>query len=364
MVLLCFSGCNDTDFEKNESLYQQFVEGKIMAVDSDGTEKYIDEYVLGGNLGEDFTYTFFDMNDDNLPEICIKKHPEMYFFTIRENKVHHWYTETKSWSKLLNNGAFLYERLGGSPTHIDYIYYELDENGGVVFEISFSWWEVSTIENEKVYPDVYYINELKVSKEEYEEKTEQYLSIGDNEIIWCDSNGINLNQQQKNHAELLKVMNGETKFINENGEGIYFAEYKIPDVAETVSIVPAKYTFVDMDNDGYKELIVNCTTDYGLYIILHKDGDSIYGHSLGTRSFFDVKVNGTFRQSSSAFISSIAKITFEKTKMNIEILAEINDIDKEYYIKNESVTKQEAESYFNEHEEIESSIWTDVEIAD
>ena len=188
MFLLCLSGCNNED-EKAQSLYKQFLAGEVTAVDKEGSEKRIDEYLSGGKLGDNYTYAFIDMNGDESPEICIKKDYSMYFFTTKDGTVSHWYTaETNSYTKLLNNGAFLYEKHGAAPEHKDYRYYELNENASVKFEISFSRYDSTTLEG-KTYPESYFVDEKSVSKDIYEQKTKQYLNIGDDELIWHDSNG-------------------------------------------------------------------------------------------------------------------------------------------------------------------------------
>ena len=61
---------------------------------------------------------------------------------------------------------------------------ELDKNGDVSFEISFSWYDGTTVEEGKVYPDLYYIDDIEVTKEEYKERTNEYLSLGNEKVVW------------------------------------------------------------------------------------------------------------------------------------------------------------------------------------
>ncbi len=179
---------NTNQNQYNALLYMQFLKGENTAIDSNGTKRKIDTYFLDGKLDEDYRYTFYDMTGDGVPELCIDKSPEMYFFTVNGNEVYHWYTETKSYSKLLNNGAFLFERHGAAPEHINYEYYELDENANIKFLVTFSWWDSNTFKGEE-YSDFYEINGKEVSKAEYQEKTKKYLDIGSDKIVWYDSAG-------------------------------------------------------------------------------------------------------------------------------------------------------------------------------
>lgn len=179
------------DYDKSlnyKSLYMQFLSGKKNAVDN-GEEKSVNAYIYADNRDSDYRYTFYDMNKDGIPELCIDGMPEMYFLTIKNGELYHWYTEYSVYCKLLNNGAILYERHGAPPTHISYEYYELDETASVKFSITFSCWDEITI-GEEVYPEFYEINGKEVSKKEYEEKTKKYLAIGTDKIVWYDKEEI------------------------------------------------------------------------------------------------------------------------------------------------------------------------------
>ena len=124
------------------------------------------------------------MTGDKLPELCIDTDIEMYFFTIKDGELYHWHTETNTYSKLLNNGAFLMERHGGAPDHINYEYYELDKNAKRSFSFSFSWWDKATADGIEFYE----INGVEVSEREYNRKTKKYLKIGDDKIKWYSIN--------------------------------------------------------------------------------------------------------------------------------------------------------------------------------
>ncbi len=359
LFLVLLSGCTRAGEVQAQELYKQLLSGELSATDKNGVAKPLADYVSSGSLDEGYAYCFYDMNDDGISEICIKKYPEMHFFTVKDGAVCHWYTETKAYSKLLDNGAFLYERHGAAPTHINYEYYELDENASEKFSFSFSWWDGTTVEEGKTYSDFYEIDGKEVSEEEYRRKTEKYLTIGDDDIVWYDKNGVKEADNRAIRSELLDVMNGEAMLINEVGEEVYLPAYHIPD-APKMPIMPIGHTFVDLNGDGYEELVIRLMSDAGFDMILHKQDGKTYRHSLGARSFQGVKITGAFTQSSSAAITSITKLTFNKTEMTVETLAERNDIDKIYRIGGKEVSKQEAENYFDEHYAVKSCDWMDV----
>ncbi len=175
-------------YDKNRDyqiIYKQFLEGEKTALDENAVAKLFEEYLLMDYNAEEYTYTYFDMTGDGIPELCVDTVPEMYFFIIKNGELHHWYTETSIYGRLLNNGALLRERHGAAPEHINYEYYELDANAKEQFSIDFSWCDKATVYG-KEYPEFYEINGQEVSKKEYEEQTKKYLTIGTDKIVWYD----------------------------------------------------------------------------------------------------------------------------------------------------------------------------------
>ena len=172
-----------------KNLYERFLANEIVSFDETNAKKHFRDYLLWDVDTEAYTYSYLDMTGDGVPELCVRQYPQMYFFTVNNGYISHWYTEDNSYIKLLNNGDLLFERHGGAPTHINYEYYELDENATITRKATFSWWDGATIELGKVYPDVYIFEDKEVTKEEYEEKTNSYLSIGTDKIIWYDMDG-------------------------------------------------------------------------------------------------------------------------------------------------------------------------------
>ena len=170
----------------SNQLYEQFLNGEI-AANENGQEKFLKDYLNRYHPNDDgkYKYTFIDMTGDGIEELCIKNY-ELYFFTIENGTLCHWCTEGVTYTDLLNNGALFYERHGGAPTNISYQYYELDEKGSVSFKITFAWYDGATVEEGKVYPDSYWVNDKEVIKEAYEEKTKEYLELGKDKVTWYD----------------------------------------------------------------------------------------------------------------------------------------------------------------------------------
>lgn len=189
LVMCLFSGCGGRDTTNPEDLYRRFLAGEITSLDENGTAKPLASFFLERANAQEYTYTYLDMTGDGVSELCVRYYLGMYFFTVENGEISHWYTEHNSYSTLLNNGALLFERHGAAPTHVNYEYYELDENAAVKFSVDFSWWSGRDVEEGTVYPDTYWIGEREVAKQEYEAQTTKYLEIGSDRIVWYDAAG-------------------------------------------------------------------------------------------------------------------------------------------------------------------------------
>ena len=171
--------------------------------------------------------------------------------------------------------------------------------------------------------------------------------------------GMEESQLSETEKMLLDVMNNKAEFAAENGERTLLRNYEIPNTLGTLAEGADAYTFVDLDQDGSKELAVRCTTDYGLYIILRYNAAdaTVYGYSIGTRAFIEVKTDGRFLGSSGAAFNYISRAEFDGTKMVVIDLAYKNDFDGIYEIKGKAVTKEEMEAYWFAWEQAENCVW-------
>ena len=82
------------------------------------------------------------------------------------------------------------------------------------------------------------------------------------------------------------------------------------------SVWPGELTIIDLNRDGINELVINpvtyvdsIATEVG-HLILHRVGDEVYGYDCATRAFYDLKTDGTFSWSNSAFENGFAYIRF------------------------------------------------------
>ncbi len=295
---------------KYRTLYTNFWDGLTTAIDSDGRSKTLQEY-LGGSPIEDILcyYTYRDVTGDGVEDFCVRTVPQkMYFFTVKNDQLYHWYTEALPYVNLLNNGAFLYERHGGAPTNIIYQYYELDANGAETFRITFAWYDGKTVEEGKVYPDRYFVNDEEVSKEEYEATAQQYLKIGTDKIVWYDKDGncvstpatfvpvIQGPPSSASNPELAEtfvaILKNEKTFYSDcfsyGTEEGFLSDYLFD---RQTGIW--KYSYVNMDSDNNEELIIGL--DNAERLLLRKEGESVFGFLFSHRGMDEINQNGTFQ---------------------------------------------------------------------
>lgn len=313
-VCLSVAGCGnrktqlaETQASVEKQLFQQFLDGDIPAYDKSGVEKLLYGYLIFDANQYPYTYAFFDVAKDGITELCIWQYPEQYFFQVKDGQVHHWYTETKSYTHLLNNGAFLFERHGAAPTNIRYEYYELDANAQVTFSVEFSWWDGATVEQGKVYPDSYLLDGKEVTKAEYDAKTEKYLSIGKDQILWYNMDGT----PHKTETQPTETQPTETEpqpsantpeitpedstpslqAVLENKQAFYDYENSAKNISSYGRDV-WQYAVVDMDGDQTDELAAMFTD--GSILILRIDGNLVRGYSFGLHAMYRINTDGTY----------------------------------------------------------------------
>ncbi len=177
------------EYKNAVQAYDEFISGNIGAQDSSlgvcgDPIQFSDIY---WNEGVKSSIAVYDMNNDGIPELHIL--PTAFggynIYTYHDGQVVLWYGGSE-YEHPLDNGAILYVRPGGAPTHSDYWYAVLDNDGNVLSRIYFSKYHKSE-ENGQTESDDYeqfFLEENEVSKEEWEARTREYLSASDDSIVW------------------------------------------------------------------------------------------------------------------------------------------------------------------------------------
>ncbi|MDL2302216.1 hypothetical protein LJC58_07670 [Lachnospiraceae bacterium OttesenSCG-928-D06] len=92
-------------------------------------------------------YYYFDINDDNLPELSLIANNTVYVFGYNDenNKLFLWKEISPSWYQLIGSSKMTWNRGG-----ISHVFYQLDENGEEEFSVHFHSTEKPDINGEAV----------------------------------------------------------------------------------------------------------------------------------------------------------------------------------------------------------------------
>jgi len=128
-------------------------------------------------------------------------------------------------------------------------------------------------------------------------------------------------------------------------ENMLLSEYK----AETDYSVK-KYTILDLNDDREPEMVLwlgHGTDDYVGFLVLHRDGNTVYAHGFPYRGFNGLNGDGVYTSSSSAFNISILKLDFDGDTCTETVMARREgDGSPEsvtYYIEDRIGTAEEFE---------------------
>lgn len=142
------------------------------------------------------------------------------------------------------------------------------------------------------------------------------------------------------------ILENKQTFCNASSkESVLLSEYK----AETDYSVK-KYTILDLNDDRDPEMVLwlgHGTDDYAGFLVLHRDGNTVYAHGFPYRGFNGLNGDGVYTSSSSAFNISILKLDFNGDTCTETVLARREgDGSPEsvtYYIEDRIGTAEEFE---------------------
>ncbi len=188
VLVLSICGCaakeNTVNVDKDnsrgfswETLYLEFTKNKISANDKEGHAVTIGDLNPNPHLDHSGYYTFFDMNDDGIPELYIKTTAGLSTLTIREENI--ILLRQDPYTTLLNNGHLFYYR-PGIPDHYQYTVPSI--TGETLFTLDFYYSPYE--ENDPALADNYFVDNKEVSKECYEQLHKKVDDIGDGNHQW------------------------------------------------------------------------------------------------------------------------------------------------------------------------------------
>ncbi len=124
------------------------------------------------------------------------------------------------------------------------------------------------------------------------------------------------------------------------------------------------FTILDMDGDGIPEIVLDLGPP-GLYEVLHYYEGDVYGYMFSNRQLGNLKTDGIFRWSSSAFHNGYGRLKFESAECITDRIGYVNSMYNdgnptiEYCIDNQFVTEEEYDSFCEIQDAKTDAIWYD-----
>ncbi len=168
--------------EEDHKLYMEFLNGEKTA----NGEFSIDDIIIPTGEPESryfCQYTFFDSDCDGLPELHVRSARYYYIIDCKNDELFVWkYLDPRT--ELLNNGDFLYQRIGGAPSHYDFQYFTVNKEGETIWSINFACYDIN--EDDQFDERDRYFGEKseEISYEKWLEIKKRYLEVGTDEISW------------------------------------------------------------------------------------------------------------------------------------------------------------------------------------
>jgi len=169
------------------SMYMSFLAGRATALESNILVQSLDAYVGKNATMGTFSYTFYDITGDGVPELGLRVHAtgSKYFFTVKSGRLHLWYAITGDNSAtFLNNGAFMTKVGSLTDGYTICNYYELDPDANIKFRVTFAWHDQNGNQREDE-KDIYRVNGEEASREVYDQTVERYGDISSSDIYWA-----------------------------------------------------------------------------------------------------------------------------------------------------------------------------------
>ncbi|MGN1160061.1 MAG: hypothetical protein ACI4SE_07665 [Lachnospiraceae bacterium] len=168
-----------TDYETAIRLYEEFLNGEI-TIETKYAVVNMDSITIPTGEPENryrTKYTYWDSDEDNVPELHIKSARYYYIFSCRNDELIIW-QRPDIYDEPINNGTFIYHRPGGAPGYDDYSIYTYNESGEEEYQYRFSRYD-SNENYEYDEGDEFLFNDELVTYEEWRRLT----------ALWLDENG-------------------------------------------------------------------------------------------------------------------------------------------------------------------------------
>lgn len=152
----------------------------------------------------------------------------------------------------------------------------------------------------------------------------------------------------QNKAEFYSTDNKKKVYLNDflTNEELFGTQFKV-----------TNFTVLDMDGDKIPEVVLELKKD-DFYEVLHYMNGKVYGYIRSYRQLENIKIDGTFSWSNSAFNDGIGKLKFKPDACETDNLGYL-DADKtdKYFVDNKPATEETYNSFLKEEEGKKDAVW-------
>ena len=162
-----------------------------------------------------------------------------------------------------------------------------------------------------------------------------------------------------------EVLNGEREFLMDDGKGTLTVDQLFEAIYGTdldfyLNVTVSKVAIIDLDRDGINEMVVwpSIAGDDSLgavstpgYLILRRQGDTVYGYNPNYRGFNQLKADGTFGWSGGAFHHGTGSAQFTENGFEVkditwcDISTDMDSLgDAHFFVDGRKATSEEFEA--------------------
>ncbi len=349
---------NNQDIDLMDLSHFAILNSRKAFIDETGRYVYLKDhkFVFDGSSMPIIEYTTVDMDNDGEKELIVNVGPEgnqmfVMVFRIYNGNVYGYQFGIRSLHSIKTDGSYW-----ASSSAFEGSILKLEFEGTSYKEVEIAYH--NTTDN------VYRINGVNATKEESDKFESEWNKIP--YVDWIEWRSVEKNQNLPTADQLigveepfLSVLTGKLAFIEPD---YTFGGEKKVYISEYCKINPlGRYTIVDFNKDGQNEIVVGI--DNALYLLLHKNGDSVVGHIYSHRTFGNLYTNGTYswhQQTGDVLAYGLGTFEFSGNKATETTLCRVEQNDTAgtvvYYVGEKQVSKEEYDAFYSQNGQ-QKSVW-------
>lgn len=160
----------------------------------------------------------------------------------------------------------------------------------------------------------------------------------------------------------IRVLNSEQIFTVKNYSSGKAEQRKLnqftfgTETAEQNRFIPARYAFVDMNQDSVFEVVIEDKRQ-NFYLILRYSGGGVAGYVVPRRGLLALRIDGRFQGSEGAGISSIGRMSFDNLDYTVTELAYQDQQKGKYRVDGAASDKASVEAYYTAWKSVDQVRW-------